>query len=82
MLIEERNEVYESREPILTNSQRTVLSILRDGESDGMTPSEIIGQVSFAPRTVRYALRRLLSMKLVTRYPCLEDMRQFIYMPQ
>jgi DNA-binding MarR family transcriptional regulator len=80
-LIEERYEEYESREPALTNSQRTVLSILQDGQSDGMTPSQIIGKVSFAPRTVRYALRKLLSMKLVKRYPCLEDMRQFIYMP-
>lgn len=80
-MIEEIFERSELRESSLTKSQREVLSILQNGESDGMTPSQIIGQVTFAPRTVRYALRKLLRLELVTRYPCLEDMRQFIYVP-
>ena len=80
-MIEEIFERSELRESSLTKSQREVLSILQNGESDGMTPSQIIGQVTFAPRTVRYALRKLLRLELVKRYPCLEDMRQFIYVP-
>jgi hypothetical protein len=66
----------------LTRSERTVLSILRGSESKGLTPGQIIGEVSFAPRTVRYALRKLLEMKLVKRYPCLQDMRQYVYLPK
>ncbi|NWF95048.1 MAG: MarR family transcriptional regulator [Candidatus Thorarchaeota archaeon] len=65
----------------LTKSQRIVLEILMQRGRKGTTPKQLLDQVSFAPRTVRYALRRLLSKKLVKRVPCLEDMRQWVYVP-
>jgi DNA-binding MarR family transcriptional regulator len=65
----------------LTKSQMIVLSVLRETGKDGVTPKQLIDHVSFAPRTVRYALRKLLKKRLIRRYPCLEDMRQWIYLP-
>lgn len=65
----------------LTKSQMIVLSVLRETGKDGVTPKQLIDHVSFAPRTVRYALRKLLKRRLIRRYPCLEDMRQWIYLP-
>jgi DNA-binding MarR family transcriptional regulator len=65
----------------LTRSQGVVLDILRKRGKDGVTPKQLIEQVSFAPRTVRYALRKLLKFKLIRRIPCLLDMRQWIYLP-
>ncbi len=71
----------ELRNHRLTKSQKKVLAILRESGKDGVTPKELMDQVAFAPRTVRYALRRLLSKKLIRRIPCLLDMRQWIYIP-
>jgi DNA-binding MarR family transcriptional regulator len=65
----------------LTKSQKIVLDILRTSGKDGVTPKELLDEVSFAPRTVRYALRKLLKKKLIKRVPCLQDMRQYIYLP-
>ncbi|TFG27698.1 MarR family transcriptional regulator [Candidatus Thorarchaeota archaeon] len=73
---------YESKMHRLTKSQMIVLSVLRETGKDGVTPKELIDNVSFAPRTVRYALRKLLKKSLIKRYPCLEDMRQWIYVPK
>ncbi|PNX50138.1 MAG: hypothetical protein BV458_13710 [Thermoplasmata archaeon M9B2D] len=65
----------------LTKSQMIVLSVLRETGKNGVTPKQLIDNVSFAPRTVRYALRKLLKKRLIRRYPCLSDMRQWIYLP-
>ncbi len=65
----------------LTKSQMIVLDILRSSGRNGVTPKQLLDKVSFAPRTVRYALRKLLKKQLIRRVPCLQDMRQFIYMP-
>lgn len=65
----------------LTKSQKIVLDILRKEGRKGVTPKQLLDKVSFAPRTVRYALRKLLKLKLVKRLPCLADMRQHIYLP-
>ncbi len=65
----------------LTKSQKVVLTILRKEGKNGITPNILLDRVSFAPRTVRYALRKLLKLKLVKRLPCLADMRQHIYLP-
>lgn len=65
----------------LTKSQLIVLDILRSSGKDGVTPKQLLDKVSFAPRTVRYALRKLLKRKLIKRVPCLQDMRQWIYVP-
>ena len=65
----------------LTKSQHIVLDILRSSGRDGVTPKQLLDKVSFAPRTVRYALRKLLKKNLIKRVPCLQDMRQWIYVP-
>lgn len=65
----------------LTKSQMIVLDILRSSGKDGVTPKQLLDEVSFAPRTVRYALRKLLKKQLIKRVPCLQDMRQWIYVP-
>jgi DNA-binding MarR family transcriptional regulator len=65
----------------LTKSQMIVLNILRKQGKNGVTPKELLSEVSFAPRTVRYALRKLLKKQLIKRVPCLQDMRQWIYVP-
>ncbi len=65
----------------LTKSQQIVLSILRSQGMNGVTPKQLLGEVKFAPRTVRYALRKLLKKDLIRRIPCLQDMRQWIYIP-
>ncbi|MFX1415586.1 MAG: MarR family transcriptional regulator [Promethearchaeota archaeon] len=80
MMIDERYSV-ELAELRLTRSQGIVLDILRKKGKNGVTPKQLIEEVSFAPRTVRYALRKLLKFKLIRRIPCLLDMRQWIYLP-
>ncbi|MFW9834883.1 MAG: MarR family transcriptional regulator [Candidatus Thorarchaeota archaeon] len=65
----------------LTKSQETVLNILRTQGKNGVTPKQLLGEVHFAARTVRYALRKLLAKNLIRRIPCLQDMRQWIYVP-
>jgi len=67
--------------PNLTKSQQVILEVLQTKGIDGITPKEILAEVDFAPRTVRYALRKLLRMNLIRRIPCLQDMRQHIYVP-
>ncbi|MFW9964990.1 MAG: winged helix DNA-binding protein [Candidatus Sifarchaeia archaeon] len=63
----------------LTRSQRMILEILGENGSRGATSKEIQNRVSFASRTVRYALRKLLNQDLICRVPCLQDMRQSKY---
>jgi DNA-binding MarR family transcriptional regulator len=65
----------------LTKSQRLILKIIRKNGRRGLTPKQLLGDVEFAARTVRYGLRKLLKKKLIKRIPCLEDMRQWIYLP-
>jgi Fe2+ or Zn2+ uptake regulation protein len=49
----------------LTKSQMIVLDILRSSGRNGVTPKQLLDKVSFAPRTVRYALRKLLKKQLI-----------------
>jgi DNA-binding MarR family transcriptional regulator len=72
---------YESKLHKLTKSQMIVLDTLRSRGTDGVTPKQLLDEVTFAPRTVRYALRKLLKKQMIKRYPCLSDMRQWIYVP-
>lgn len=65
----------------LTKSQKKVLEILRERGKNGVTPKQLLSEVSFAPRTVRYALRKLLKKHLIRRIPYLLDMRQWVYIP-
>ncbi|MHA2361300.1 MAG: hypothetical protein ACXAB6_05170, partial [Candidatus Thorarchaeota archaeon] len=63
----------------LTKSQMIVLKTLRKNGRKGTTPKQLIDKIAFAPRTIRYALRKLLKKNLIKRIPCLLDMRQWIY---
>ena len=63
----------------LTKSQMIVLRTLRKKGHKGTTPKQLIDKIAFAPRTIRYALRKLLKKNLIKRIPCLLDMRQWIY---
>ena len=65
----------------LTKSQTIVLDLLRKKGKQGVTPKQLMEEISFAPRTIRYALRKLLGRNLIKRIPCLQDMRQWIYLP-
>ena len=65
----------------LTKSQSIVLDLMRTKGKKGVTPKQLLQEVPFAARTVRYALRKLLRKKLIKRIPCLQDMRQWIYLP-
>ncbi|MFX1261432.1 MAG: MarR family transcriptional regulator [Promethearchaeota archaeon] len=65
----------------LTKSQTIVLDLMRTRGKKGVTPKQLLQEVPFAARTVRYALRKLLRKKLIKRIPCLQDMRQWIYLP-
>ncbi|MFX1561847.1 MAG: MarR family transcriptional regulator [Promethearchaeota archaeon] len=45
-----------------------------------MTSKEIVDTTKLAPRTVRYALKRLVAEGVVARVPNLNDLRQTIFM--
>ncbi len=63
----------------LPPSAREIYQILAV-EEKGLTTKEVLNRVTYASRTVRYALKRLLAMKLVRKLPYLMDMRQSKYM--
>ena len=61
----------------LPKSTRIVLdSLIVNGP---MSPKEIAQKSKLAPRTVSFALRKLLAWKLLRRIPNLLDMRQPLY---
>lgn len=45
-----------------------------------MTSKEIVESTKLAPRTVRYALKRLVADGVVARVPNLTDLRQTLFM--
>jgi DNA-binding MarR family transcriptional regulator len=50
-------------------------------ESNGpMTSKDIVENTNLAPRTVRYALKRLVAEGVVARVPNLTDLRQTLFM--
>ncbi len=50
-------------------------------ESNGpMTSKDIVKNTNLAPRTVRYALKRLVAEGVVARVPNLTDLRQTLFM--
>ncbi len=59
---------------------RSAIIVLSTLSTDGpMTPKEISMKVDLAPRTVSFALRRLVSHQLCRKTPNLRDMRQPLY---
>lgn len=50
-------------------------------ENNGpMTSKDIVENTNLAPRTVRYALKRLVAEGVVARVPNLSDLRQTLFM--
>ena len=80
-MISHKELVMELEKIRLTKSQQIILKIIRKNGRKGLTPKQLLGDVNFAARTVRYGLRKLLKKELIKRIPCLEDMRQWIYLP-
>jgi len=61
----------------LPPSSKTVLQILDDGGS--MTHKDIVNKSRLAPRTVRYALKKLKERGLIIEKFNFRDARQIIY---
>jgi DNA-binding MarR family transcriptional regulator len=61
----------------LPPSSKTVLSIL--GAEGAMTHKDIVNKSHCAPRTVRYALKKLREHDLIIERMNMKDMRQIIY---
>ncbi|MCU0629708.1 MAG: winged helix-turn-helix transcriptional regulator [Methanoregulaceae archaeon] len=61
----------------LPPSSKTVLSLL--DESGAMTHKEIVKKSNLAPRTVRYALKKLKENHLIIEKFNFRDARQIIY---
>jgi DNA-binding MarR family transcriptional regulator len=45
-----------------------------------MTSKDLVDTTKLAPRTVRYALKRLVAQGVVARVPNLSDLRQTLFM--
>ena len=61
----------------LPQSSKTVLSLLEAGGA--MTHKQIVSQCNLAPRTVRYALKRLKENHMIIEKFNFRDARQIIY---
>ena len=60
---------------------RSAIIVLDRLTSEGpMTPKDISKKVDLAPRTVSFALRKLMGQKLCRKIPNLSDMRQPLYL--
>ncbi len=62
----------------LPPSSKRVLKILESGEA--MTHKDLVQKTRLAPRTVRYALRKLKEQKLIIELFNFRDARQIIYL--
>jgi DNA-binding MarR family transcriptional regulator len=59
----------------------SALKIVRVIQALGpLTGKEIVDNTQLAPRTVRYALKRLVAEGLIARVPNLGDLRQTLFM--
>ena len=61
----------------LSPSIQEIYYILK--QNGPQTPKEISAQTSYAPRTLRYALKKLLELHLIKKSPNFEDLRQNFY---
>ncbi len=62
----------------LPKSSLEVLSFLVTHSPLG--PKEISEKLGYAPRTISFALRKLLEKKIVRKRPNLNDMRRWLYL--
>lgn len=58
-------------------SAKVVYGLLK--KNGPLTAKDILRQCKLAPRTVRYALKKLLDARMIKRLPNLNDMRQNVY---
>ncbi len=58
-------------------SAKVVYDLLE--QNGPLTAKDILRQCNLAPRTVRYALKKLLDARMIRRLPNLSDMRQNVY---
>jgi DNA-binding MarR family transcriptional regulator len=58
-------------------SARVVYDLLK--KSGPLTAKDILRRCNLAPRTVRYALKKLIDARMIKRLPNLNDMRQNVY---
>ncbi len=59
------------------SAQKIVKTIASKGP---MTSKDLVDSTKLAPRTVRYALKRLVAQGVVARVPNLADLRQTLFM--
>lgn len=60
---------------------RSAIIVLDKLTHDGpLTPKDISTRVDLAPRTVSFALRKLMGQRLCRKIPNLQDMRQPLYL--
>ncbi len=60
---------------------RSAIIVLSRLAKDGpMTPKDISQKVNLAPRTVSFALQKLMNQNLCRKIPNLRDMRQPLYL--
>jgi len=75
ILVEKVRQV-DMEELKLSPSAQEIFLILKNGP---FTPKEILLKTSLSPRTLRYALKKLLGLNLVRKFPNFEDLRQNYY---
>jgi DNA-binding MarR family transcriptional regulator len=71
---EENKSITEEKK--IPPSAKRVLTLI--GNSP-LTAKSILKESQLAPRTVRYALKKLLEANMIQKVPNLEDMRQYLY---
>lgn len=77
-VVEEKVETTEEGEelPKMSPSALEIYLILKDGP---FTPKDILDKTNLSPRTLRYALKKLLGLNLVRKFPNFQDLRQNYY---
>ena len=60
----------------LSPSAQEIYLILKNGP---FTPKQMLLKTTLSPRTLRYALKKLLGMDLIKKFPNFEDLRQNFY---
>ncbi|MFW9951484.1 MAG: winged helix-turn-helix transcriptional regulator [Candidatus Thorarchaeota archaeon] len=73
---EYKSIIYKKRIP---PSAKIVLNLLR--KNSPLSANAILKESKLAPRTVRYALKKLLEANIIQKLYNLDDMRKYLYVP-
>jgi len=76
-MIETNMDFRETKYKLPPSAQEIYQILIDEGP---MTTKEVLSRVNYASRTVRYALKKLISLGLVRKVPYLLDMRQSKYL--